>query len=211
MNNYLSFLIASSLKEIFLFRRLLWTWFTMSFRVINKFRFLLRGYINLGDNWIMPYSPYLNLYCIPKEMDVKTKSLKYKNSYRLEYFIRSDMVSSQLPPDLAKFIDETKGPKLIYLSFGTVCCEELDIFKKLISILSKTEHRIIVSKGAKHAEFSLAGNMWGDRYLPQKAILPLVDLFITHAGYNSVVESLCAGKSWTSDYKWSPLFWLNCI
>lgn len=174
------------------FRQLLWFYFTLSFKMFNKVRFLLRGHWN-ESSWVMPYSPYLNLYCIPSELDIKTKNLKYKNSYRLDYFIRANMLSSELPADLKKFIDESSGQKLIYLSFGTVCCEELDILHKLVGMLSKTRHRVIVSKGNKHASLELASNMWGDRYLPQKAILPLVDLFITHAGYNSVVESLCAG------------------
>ncbi|KAH9408267.1 hypothetical protein TYRP_011938 [Tyrophagus putrescentiae] len=54
--------------------------------------------------------------------------------------------------------------------------------------------RYIVSKGPRHEEFSLAENMWGERYLPQTSILPLVDLVITHGGNNTVTEVFALGK-----------------
>ncbi len=42
---------------------------------------------------------------------------------------------------------------------------------------------------AARPSFDLADNMWGAEFLPQPAILPLVDLVITHAGNNTTTES----------------------
>jgi len=36
--------------------------------------------------------------------------------------------------------------------------------------------------------------MWGQQYVPQTAILPLVDLVITHGGNNTVTETFFFGK-----------------
>ncbi|RWR99941.1 MGT family glycosyltransferase-like protein, partial [Dinothrombium tinctorium] len=43
-------------------------------------------------------------------------------------------------------------------------------------------------------DYELAENMYGAQTLPQLAVLPLVDLVITHGGNNTVIESLYFGK-----------------
>jgi len=44
--------------------------------------------------------------------------------------------------------------------------------------------------------------MWGQKSLPQTDIIPLVDLMITHGGYNTVNEALYFGKPMMA----TPLF-----
>ena len=141
----------------------------------------------------MPYSPYLNIYCIPSELDIRGKSLLYPNSFRLDCFIKSSMIKSEVSASLRRFIDESTGHSLIYLSLGTVCCDELNIFIRLIRYLTKTNYRVIVSMGRTKG-LHLPSNMWGDSYIPQKAIMPMIDLFITNGGMNSVTEALSEGN-----------------
>jgi UDP:flavonoid glycosyltransferase YjiC (YdhE family) len=62
---------------------------------------------------------------------------------------------------------------------------------------------VIVSMGPQHTELRLASNMWGAEVVPQPAILPHVDLVITHGGNNTVTESLSFGKPMVLH----PLFW----
>ncbi|RWR98361.1 UDP-glycosyltransferase 203A2-like protein, partial [Dinothrombium tinctorium] len=45
-----------------------------------------------------------------------------------------------------------------------------------------------------HDKYELADNMWGQSFLPQLQVLPLVDLVITHGGNNTFIESLYFGK-----------------
>jgi UDP:flavonoid glycosyltransferase YjiC (YdhE family) len=61
----------------------------------------------------------------------------------------------------------------------------------------------VVSKGPQHELIELAPNMTGAEFLPQPAILPHVDLVITHGGNNTVTESLHFGKPMIV----LPLFW----
>ena len=60
-----------------------------------------------------------------------------------------------------------------------------------------------MSKGPQHAEFELAHNMWGEEFVPQPAILPQVDLVITHGGNNTTTECFHFGKPMIA----LPLFW----
>jgi UDP:flavonoid glycosyltransferase YjiC (YdhE family) len=73
----------------------------------------------------------------------------------------------------------------------------------LIDTLAETDHFVVVSMGPQYEELRLAPNMTGEEFLPQPAILPEVDLVITHGGNNTVTESLHFGKPMVV----LPLFW----
>ena len=75
--------------------------------------------------------------------------------------------------------------------------------QRLVDLLGRTDHRVIVSKGPLADEITLHPNMTGEGFLPQPAILPQVDLVITHGGNNTVVESFHHGKPMIV----LPLFW----
>ena len=74
---------------------------------------------------------------------------------------------------------------------------------RLVAVLAETPHRYVVSKGPQHELIELAPNMTGAEFLSQPAILPHVDLVITHGGNNTVTESIHFGKPMIV----LPLFW----
>src|SRR6185436_12723330 len=92
---------------------------------------------------------------------------------------------------------------LIYLSLGSLGSADVGLMQRLVDLLATTEHRVIVSKGPLADEIRLHDNMTGAGFLPQPAILPQVDLVITHGGNNTVVESFHHGKPMIV----LPLFW----
>ena len=61
--------------------------------------------------------------------------------------------------------------------------------QRLVDLLATTEHRVIVSKGPLADQITLHDNQTGEGFLPQPAILPQVDLVITHGGNNTVTEA----------------------
>ena len=79
----------------------------------------------------------------------------------------------------------------------------VELMQRFIDLLGRTPHRVIVSMGPQHTELRLADNMWGAELVPQPAILPLVDLVITHGGNNTVTECFHFGKPMVV----LPLFW----
>ena len=52
---------------------------------------------------------------------------------------------------------------------------------RLVSILAQTPYFYIVSRGLLADKYELAANMWGEAYLPQTSILPLVSYVIQDA------------------------------
>ena len=146
----------------------------------------------------MPESPYLNLYLYPAEADYDRTVPLRPTWHRLDSCVRATDVAWSLPPELA-----SRPGALIYLSLGSLGSADVELMRRLIGILAETRHRVIVSKGPLGHQLELAPNMIGDNFLPQPAILPLVDLVITHGGNNTVTEAFHHGKPMVV----LPLFW----
>lgn len=137
-----------------------------------------------------PPSPYLNIYMFPEEIDyIQIRPLP-PNFSRFDSFIRSSSDETFVLPQKLK----NNSGKLVYVSMGTLACADLNLMRRLVSILSQSPHRFIVSKGPLHDEYELADNMWGERSVPQTKVLPLVDLVICHGGNNTVTETVYYGK-----------------
>ena len=146
------------------------------------------GYERFPEDIGCPNSQVLTVYASPEELNFEyVRGLD--RWFNLEVFNKGP--SSDDRDQLKKFVPEsflndTLGGKfsgkIVYLSMGSMCSYDLKLMGRFVSILGATSHKYIVSKGPRHKEFSLAENMWGDRYLPQTSILPHVDLVITHGG-----------------------------
>ena len=155
------------------------------------------GYEPYPDNVLMPKTEILTVYAYPEELNYPQID---KEWFNLEVFNRNE---NQDVVDLKEFVskefyyDTLDGQftgKLVYVSMGSMGSVDLDLMKRLVSALSKTNHKYIVSKGPRHDELELSRNMWGDAFLPQTKIVPLVDLVITHGGNNTVTETFAQGK-----------------
>jgi MGT family glycosyltransferase len=146
----------------------------------------------------MHESEWLNLYVYPEVVDYPRSSSLGPTWHRLESCVRRAEAERKLPKHIAS------GPgALVYVSLGSLGSADVGLMKRLVDVLGKLPHRFVVSKGPQHTEFELADNMWGEEYLPQTALLPLVDAVITHAGNNTTTECFHFGKPMLA----LPLFW----
>ncbi len=143
-------------------------------------------------------SPYLNLYLYPAEADYVRDRPLAPTWHRLDSSVRATDVSWSLPEALAG----RPGP-LVYLSLGSLGSADVGLMQRLVDVLGATDNRVVVSKGPLADQIRLHDNMTGQGFLPQPAILPQVDLVITHGGNNTVTEALHHGKPMVV----LPLFW----
>jgi UDP:flavonoid glycosyltransferase YjiC (YdhE family) len=155
------------------------------------------SYDEFGPEFIAE-SPYLNLYSYPLEADYPRRRALGTTWHRLDSTVRAAEASWELPDHLAE-----RDGALIYLSLGSLGSADVGLMQRLVDLLATTEHRVIVSKGPLANEITLHDNQVGEAFLPQPAILPLVDLVITHGGNNTVTEAFHHGKPMVV----LPLFW----
>jgi MGT family glycosyltransferase len=146
----------------------------------------------------MHESPHLNLYAYPAEADYERANPLGPAWHRLDSTVRAPETSWELPAHLAD-----RPGALIYLSLGSLGSADVGLMQRLVDLLGGTDHRVIVSKGPLADQIALHDNMTGEGFLPQPAILPLVDLVITHGGNNTVTEAFHHGKPMIV----LPLFW----
>jgi UDP:flavonoid glycosyltransferase YjiC (YdhE family) len=146
----------------------------------------------------MHESPWLNLYSYPAEADYERANPLGPTWHRLDSTVRAPESDWQPPGHLAD-----RPGALIYLSLGSLGSADVGLMQRLVDLLGGTNHRVIVSKGPLADQITLHENMTGEGFLPQPAILPLVDLVITHGGNNTVTEAFHHGKPMIV----LPLFW----
>ena len=158
------------------------------------------GYDRYPNDIKTPNTEIMIVYATPEEWNYPPLRER-SHWFNLEVFNKNETrelvdLERLLPKE---FLDDTLDGKFsgkwIYCSMGSMGSIDLDLMKRLLSALAKTNHKYIVSKGPLHDQYQLQGrNQWGDRYLPQIQILPQVDLVITHGGNNSVTEIFAQGK-----------------
>jgi MGT family glycosyltransferase len=154
-----------------------------------------RGAPPLPEGEFIHESTFLNLYLYPPDADYERSRPLGPAWHRLGSCVRrSDLITGRV---------SEPGRGVLYLSLGSLGSADVALMQKLIDTLAATDHHVIVSMGPQHDELALAPNMTGAEFLPQPAILPQVDLVITHGGNNTVTESLQFGKPMVV----LPLFW----
>ncbi len=160
--------------------------------------FVERGAPPLPEADFIHPSEWLNLYVYPAALDYERSRPLAPTWHRLETCVGRSDSHVALPEHIA----EGDGG-LVYLSLGSLGSADVELMRRLVEVLSASPHRLVVSKGPQHTEYELAANMWGEEFLPQPAILPLVDAVITHAGNHTTTECFHYGKPMIA----LPLLW----
>jgi zeaxanthin glucosyltransferase len=105
-------------------------------------------------------------------------------------------VDATLRPAVDFAWDRLDGRPLIYASLGTLQNRSLGIFRKIAEACAGLNVQLVISLGGGLEPNRLA-NLSGDplvvRFAPQLELVKRASLVITHAGLNTVLESLAEG------------------
>ena len=152
----------------------------------------------LPDLEFIHESRELNLYVFPGSADYPREHPLGPTWHRLESSVRQTDADWEIPDTL-----RDRDGALVYLSLGSLGSADVELMRRLVTVLADSPHRFIVCKGPRADELALPDNMWGDARLPQTSIIPMCDLVITHGGNNTTTEAFHFGKPMIV----LPLFW----
>jgi zeaxanthin glucosyltransferase len=91
--------------------------------------------------------------------------------------------------------EQLNGKPLIYASLGTLQERDSRYFAMIAEACAEMEAQLVISLGGRdaNAEMELAGSPLVVKYAPQLEILARASVTITHAGLNTVMQSLMFG------------------
>jgi len=92
--------------------------------------------------------------------------------------------------------EKLKDRTVIYVSLGTLHSQNKNFYELCFDAFRDTEYFVVLSTGSgiDPEDFSeIPPNFLLRQSVPQQQLLEYVDLFVTHAGMNSVNEAICKG------------------
>jgi MGT family glycosyltransferase len=135
-------------------------------------------------------SPYMNLLLYPKHLRFKRRHPLDPNRFQyLDGCVRDE--GQYTVPKFAA----NEGKPLIYVSFGSLGAADVELYKRMIALFAKLPYRFLMNVGDFIDQYrNVPGNVHLEKWYPQPAVIPHVDLFIHHGGNNSFNEALYFGK-----------------
>lgn len=99
---------------------------------------------------------------------------------------------SDLPADIASFLDKQQPRSVVYIAFGTLSVRDDALLEQIHNVLEEIGVPFI---WITNAELDPLPNGIVQRWLPQAAVLqhPSIGLFYSHGGWNSVLEAVAGG------------------
>lgn len=135
-------------------------------------------------------SPYMNLLLYPKHLRFKRRHpLDPKRFQYLDGCVR-DEGKYTVPKFRAN-----AGKPLVYVSFGSLGAADVELYKRMIALFGRLPYRFLMNVGEYIDQYEdVPANVHLEKWYPQPAVVPQVDLFIHHGGNNSFTEALYFGK-----------------
>ncbi|XP_054153977.1 macrolide glycosyltransferase-like [Oppia nitens] len=148
---------------------------------------------HIAADGLKPKCRLLKIYMTPDELDFKhVPGVKPLDSswMSVDGFVRTTADETVELPDWLV----ARPGKLILLSLGSLVSGNPGLMRFITETLGNSPNKFVVTTGRQHDKYTLPANMWGQPFLPQTAILPLVDCVVTHGGNNSTTEAFYFGK-----------------
>ena len=114
------------------------------------------------------------------------------------YFLGPNIEQRNIDNSFSFKKDENK--KLLFISLGTIFGKDLGFYHQCIEAFRDSDdYQVLMSVGKfvniEETFKDIPDNFTIYNYVPQTQLLPQVDVFITHAGFNSTSEGLASGAA----------------
>lgn len=112
-----------------------------------------------------------------------------------KYLFTGSSIQKDKETEFDGFINKGVRP-VIYISLGSINTDFIEFYKLCITAFEGSDFYVVMSIGNKcdiNQLETIPSNFYVGNFLPQLAILKQTDIFITHAGFNSVSEALYYG------------------
>lgn len=112
-----------------------------------------------------------------------------------KYLFTGSVIREDMDLEFEGFFSKNDRP-VIYISLGSINTDFIEFYKMCINTFGGSDYYVVMSAGKKCSINQLGiipSNFYVGNFLPQLAILKQTDVFITHAGFNSVNEALYYG------------------
>jgi NDP-glycosyltransferase len=134
--------------------------------------------------------PGLTLVFLPKEFQVDAEQFDERFLFVGPSFVEPPSIPWPIVPG-------SQSPTIrLYISLGTLRNNDPDFYQMCFSAFSASNWSVVMSVGDQIDLTTLEpipDNFVVKRFVPQTALLPHVDVFITHGGLNSTMEGLYYG------------------
>jgi MGT family glycosyltransferase len=132
----------------------------------------------------------LNIIFMPKEFQPAADT--FDDRY---LFVGPSILPRHEAPDFP-FDRLSSERSLLYISLGSIFTNQPEFYKQCFAAFADQDWQVVLSIG-KRTDLATLGpvpeNFLLSPYVPQLEILPRTQLFVTHAGTNSVMESMYFG------------------
>lgn len=132
------------------------------------------------------FSPYAQLSQMVRELDFPRRELPETFHY-LGPFVGADLAPVAFP------FEQLTGKPLIYASIGTLQDPNSRYFHTIAEACAGLDAQLVIATGGETALQGLAGSPLVVKYAPQLELLSRASLAITHAGMNTVMQSVLFG------------------
>lgn len=169
--------------------------YTIANRLTRPIRKLTAEYRRHWD--LPPYAHPNDNYSKLAQLSQQPAAFEFPRSQLPAHFHFTGPYHSTIGRDPASFPwDQLTGQPLVYASMGTVQNRLVPVFEAIAAACADLDVQLVISLGngmAPDALLSLPGKPLVVSYAPQLAVLQKASLVITHAGLNTVLESLTYG------------------
>ncbi len=112
-----------------------------------------------------------------------------------KYLFTGSVIQKDTETEFEGFFYKNDRP-VIFISLGSINTDFIEFYKMCIKTFEGSDYYVVMSIGKKcniNQLGTIPSNFYVGNFLPQLAILKQTDIFITHAGFNSVSEALYYG------------------